>query len=90
MKQKVRLGRLPIIDGPWKGETLEMAVGTFEVEGDEMEFANPLTISPEDVVRVRYYRQQHSSGWVWSSSVPDNASELLQAEAEEQAALLPD
>lgn len=90
MSQKQRFGRLPIIDGPWKGGNLEKGVGTFEVEGADLEFANPLTISPEGVERVRYYRQQIANSWVWSTTVPDNASKLLNDEAEESAAMLPE
>lgn len=95
--RKNEFGRLPIVDGPWIGGNLEQRVGTFEVEGDELEFANPLTISPPGVERVRYYRQQvfgnfaaGPSIWVWSTAVPANAGELLQEEEKASAALLPD
>lgn len=91
MNQIEHFGRLPVIDGPWKGGAVDTAVGTFEVAGDEpLEFANPLTISPPGVERVRYYRQHNASSWVWSTAIPENADELLQAEADAAAALLPD
>lgn len=91
MNQKQQFGRLPVIDGPWKGGSVDYSVGTFEVAGDEpLEFANPLTISPPGIERVRYYRQQNADGWVWSTAIPGTADELLQAEAEASAALLPE
>lgn len=91
MSQNEQFGRLPIIDGPWKGGALETEIGTFEVADDDpLEFANPLTVSPAGVDRVRYYRQYNASGWVWSTTIPDKAGELLQAESKAAAVLLPD
>ncbi|SDA85332.1 hypothetical protein SAMN03159475_0111 [Pseudomonas sp. NFPP33] len=94
--RKNQFGRLPIVDGPWMGGNLDQQVGTFEVEGDDLEFANPLTISPPGVDRVRYYRQQvfgnfaaGPSIWVWSTAVPANVGELLEEENKASASLLP-
>lgn len=82
---------VPIVDGPWQGGSIQSSLGTFEVADDEpLEFANPLTLSPPGVQRVRYYRQHTSNGWVWSVRVPENENELLKAEAEAAAALLPE
>ncbi|EKF7416916.1 hypothetical protein EFK68_03890 [Pseudomonas aeruginosa] len=89
--QKCTFEPVPIIDGPWQGGSIQSSLGTFEIADDEpLEFANPLSLSPPGVQRTRYYRQHTGSGWVWSVRVPENASELLQIEAEEAAALLPD
>ena len=68
-------GLLPIVDGPWKGGKMAHAVGTFETEGHEI--AMPYTEPVSGVERVRYYRQQGETGFVWSVEIPPNADELM-------------
>lgn len=71
-------GILPIVDGPWEGGQVAHAQGTFETDGDEM--ATPLPFPLQGVGRVRYYRQERESEWVWSIQIPPNASDLLREE----------
>ncbi|MCX4151992.1 MULTISPECIES: hypothetical protein [Paraburkholderia] len=68
-------GLLPIVDGPWEGGRMAHAVGTFETEG--VEIAMPWTAPPLGVERVRYYRQQSETGFVWSVTIPPNVRELM-------------
>lgn len=79
-KRQSSSGVLPIMDGPWKGDKIAYSIGTFEVEGHEI--GDPLTSAKPGAVRVRYYRQQSSIGWVWSTQPPSNADVLM---LEEQA-----
>jgi hypothetical protein len=80
-KRQSSSGVLPIIDGPWKGDHMAYSTGTFEAEGREI--GDPLTAAKPGAVRVRYYRQQSSIGWVWSTQPPGNADDLMREEETE-------